>query len=370
VIQNQFDPQAKLLWHHTKISALLNGQHVWPLMAELDPASHCNQACQWCSFIPVHTFGLLSKQVLTRLIEDFRDVGLRSINWTGGGEPTLNPYLGEALVLAKSYGIENGLYSNGQKLSEALCRDIVDSNVWFRLSLDAGNEVTYAELHRTKPAVFNHVLSMLRYMVDYRNESASAITLGAGMLVCRENVDEIVDSAERCKELGIDYFQIKPVVDSIFHDEGDPGEDRAWWRHVVMPKLEEVQRLSDDTYKVLVTSYKFEDIISLTRYNRGYRRCLATPLIATIQGDGEVVACCHTRGLPKYSLGNLNERGFKDIWQDQHHWDLIKTIGHKSVCGESATDFKDCQINCKPHEMNKMLWHMANPDESKHPNFI
>ena len=137
-----------------------------------------------------------------------------------------------------------------------------------------------------------------------------------------------------------------------------------------MPKLETVEKLTDENYKVLVTSYKFDDIMGQTRYNRGYKQCLATPLIATIQGNGEVVACCHTRGLRKYVMGNLNERGFKDIWMDDEHWAMIRNIGHKSVCGQGGTDFKDCQINCKPHELNKMLWHMDNPNEDEHPNFL
>ncbi|KKL61612.1 hypothetical protein LCGC14_2193530, partial [marine sediment metagenome] len=186
-----FNPQHKLLWHHEKASALLRGERIWPVMAELDCASHCNQACKWCSFLPIHTFGLLSWEVLDKLLHDFQDVGLRAINWTGGGEPTLNPNLGRALILAKKLGIENGLYSNGQLLTKELCNEIVMSNVWFRLSLDAGNAATYSTLHRTKPKVFDSILRSLRYMVRVREETNSPITLGAGMLVCRENVEEI-----------------------------------------------------------------------------------------------------------------------------------------------------------------------------------
>ena len=325
---------------------------------------------EWCSFLPIHTFGLLSWEVLDKLLHDFQDVGLRAINWTGGGEPTLNPNLGRALILAKQLGIENGLYTNGQLLTKELCNEIVMSNVWFRLSLDAGNAATYSTLHRTKPKVFDSILRSLRYMVRVREETNSPITLGAGMLVCRENVEEIRQAVEICKETGIDYFQIKPVVDSIFHEEKDPQQDRPWWRDVVMPKLEEVKRLTDSNFEVLITSYKFEDIIAQTRYNRGYKKCLATPLIATISGDGNVYACTHTRGLPKYAMGNINERDFKDIWMDDAHWSMINKIGHKSACGSSATNFSDCQINCKPHELNKMLWHMSHPKQEEHPNFL
>jgi wyosine [tRNA(Phe)-imidazoG37] synthetase (radical SAM superfamily) len=47
---------------------------------------------------------ILNKNVFKKLIEELITTDIKAINWTGGGEPTLNPFLGEAInYIKKNY---------------------------------------------------------------------------------------------------------------------------------------------------------------------------------------------------------------------------------------------------------------------------
>ena len=46
-------------------------------------------------------------------------MGVKAINWTGGGEPTLNPHLGDAISLVgEKSKIKMGMFTNGTLLDK------------------------------------------------------------------------------------------------------------------------------------------------------------------------------------------------------------------------------------------------------------
>ena len=49
---------------------------------------------------------------------------------------------------------------------------------------------------------------------------------------------------------------------------------------------------------------------------RTYKKCLGSQIQPCVGADGEVYVCCNHRGYKEYSYGNLNEKSFKDIWND------------------------------------------------------
>jgi MoaA/NifB/PqqE/SkfB family radical SAM enzyme len=353
----QFDPQGKILWHLDRVVPLLDGQTVYPIMVELDPSNLCNQKCIWCTFDYARTPDRMEWDMMKTLLRELSEVGVKSINWTGGGEPMTNEHTSSGLVLSHALGMQNGLYSNGMALQDNDLKVIAEYCTWFRLSLDAAERDTYSKLHDVRPGIFDKVVEDLKKLVKLKKSLKSNITLGSGMLVHPLNYKEIYSAAKMCKDIGIDYFQIKPVVQNVFSNK---QYEREWWDNKVWPEMVKANELSDDKFHVLVTTYKFYDVADPERdYGREYKKCLSTLLIATIMGDGKVYLCCHLRGFEKYCLGNLHDKTFKEIWDDPKHKEVIESI-----------NFNDCQPLCKNHEVNKMLWHLSNPDPNKHPNFL
>ena len=104
---NIFNPQAKVIANVDRVIEFIETGNAAPILVEVDPSNACNQACSFCLSSYIHfdkakgteTFSraLMPRDMLMNLCKDFVEMGVRAINWTGGGEPTLNKHLKEAI---------------------------------------------------------------------------------------------------------------------------------------------------------------------------------------------------------------------------------------------------------------------------------
>ena len=94
---------------------------------------------------------MLDKKIFKNLIEDLVKTEIKAINWTGGGEPTQNPFLGEAINYIKENSkIEMGMFTNGTLIDRFnLFETFVNCLKWVRISMDAGIPSTYNDLRKT-----------------------------------------------------------------------------------------------------------------------------------------------------------------------------------------------------------------------------
>ena len=57
---------------------------------------------------------MMDKKILMSLCEDIISMNIDSLTWTGGGEPTMNPHLKDAInFVRKNSNIKMGMFSNG-----------------------------------------------------------------------------------------------------------------------------------------------------------------------------------------------------------------------------------------------------------------
>ena len=142
-----FNPSEKVLCHLDTVDKYLKNQKYDPITIEIDPSNACNHSCPFCisghlhlkKFQGTELFNrtMLSESVFQNLIEDLTKTNIKAINWTGGGEPTQNPYLGEAIkFIKKNSKIEMGMFSNGSLLERFNLFEIfVKSLEWIRISI-------------------------------------------------------------------------------------------------------------------------------------------------------------------------------------------------------------------------------------------
>jgi wyosine [tRNA(Phe)-imidazoG37] synthetase (radical SAM superfamily) len=104
------------------------------------------------------------------------DMDIQSISWTGGGEPTLNPKLNDAIKYIKNNSkIKMGLYTNGTLLSKFdLFDTLVSSLEWIRISIDAGKKQSYDKLRLTNSKNnFDIVLENIEKLIYYKKKKNS-----------------------------------------------------------------------------------------------------------------------------------------------------------------------------------------------------
>src|SRR5215467_2043118 len=106
----------KLLRHADKVEAMLAGEMIYPVSVELDLSLTCNHSCPFCSFGTEESQGYRQKNWvqfptprLLTLIDELAEVGVKSITFTGGGEPLIHRAAPAAFERAVVNGLQFGV---------------------------------------------------------------------------------------------------------------------------------------------------------------------------------------------------------------------------------------------------------------------
>ena len=106
----QFNPM-KVLNHWDTLMAVINKTNPSPISCEIDPSNLCNHNCIWCMYDHFRKTKneIIPDKILFNLIDDLARGGVKSITFTGGGEPLTHPRIKDALEAVKKNKMECGL---------------------------------------------------------------------------------------------------------------------------------------------------------------------------------------------------------------------------------------------------------------------
>ena len=356
-----FNPQAKIYANADRVLDFLDKKNPAPILVEFDPSNTCNHGCYFCISSYIHlpeskdlaTYNktVMPRDILMAACKDFIDMGVRSINWTGGGEPTINKHLKEAIeYIGTNSDIKMGIFTNGTLIDKWDMFDtMVDNMSWVRFSVDAGTPETYNGIRRAKG---NHgwdkMSSNLLKLTEVNNAKGKKIQIGTGFVITPNTYKEITDFAKYFSQFDIDYCQYKPEVVNREREEG-VQRDLDFWEAEVEPRLNEAKEILGDKFQI--NGYKLKDLMNdRSLFGRNYKKCLGSQIQPCVGADGEVYVCTNHRGYKQYSYGSLHEKSFKEVWTD------IQTREKVMNQIENVECFKNCTQLCKPHESNKAVW--------------
>ena len=361
-----FSPQSKVLHHLDTIMEYFEKKNVDPINIEIDPSNACNHSCPFCISGHIHLSKykgtqffnrqMMSKDLLLGFAKDISKTNTKSISFTGGGEPTMNPHLKETINYIKKHSnIEMGMFSNGSMLSRFdLYETIVNSLKWIRISLDSGIAENYDKLRVTNSNNnFEVVINNIKKLISYKKKLNSKITIGVGFVVSKDNYNEILDFAKLFKDMDVDYCQYKPEVIQVERNLSKDKKEQIpaeFWANKVIKLLNQASEILGNKFQC--NSYKLKDLIvhKNKKYGREYKQCLGSQFQPCIGADGEVYVCTSHRGHKERSYGNLKDKSFSEIWSDMNKRSCVM----KQI--EDKEKFSMCSQLCKPHESNKIIW--------------
>jgi len=366
---NIFNPQAKVISNADRVIEFLKTGNTSPVLVEIDPSNSCNHACHFCISSYIHlpesksleTFdrSVMPRDVLMGACEDFVDMKVRAVNWTGGGEPTVNKYIKEAITFLGKHKMKMGMFTNGTLLDKwDLFDTLVNNMTWVRFSVDSGTKETYESIRRPKKNTgWDKMIFNLKKLIETNNKKGKKIDIGVGFVITPDTYKEIVDYAKNFKNLGLDYCQFKP---EIVNRERGGGRQRSvdFWKKQVEPLLREAKNILGDLFQI--NGYKLTDLEQdPTLYGRTYKKCLGSQVSPCVGADGHVYVCTNHRGYKQYSYGSLYEKRFKKIWNDLKTREAIMNKINNVEC------FSNCTQLCKSHESNKIMWDLHNSVKTK-----
>lgn len=353
----------KLMYHLDRIQAWERGERFAPVHIDMGLSKFCNIACIYCyAVVQNMTRGtMIKRDTLLRYIEDCGNLGVRSIGFIGDGEPTLNPAVYDATVLARKHRIDIAMATNGLLFDMSRAHDMLRDMTWIRFNLSAGERDKFRRIHQSKAKNFDKLVEKIRALVQIKKQNGYNCTLGLQMVLIPECYDQVLKEAELGAELGVDYFVIKHCSDSEYKEIGIDYKDYIQIEDV----LKKAETLSNENYVVQAKWDKIRAGTESPLYKDGYRKydvCYGTPFLLQISGNGKVYPCGPFFNKKRFYIGDIHEQSFYDMVMSDRYWDVHRDIS------ESVNVHKDCAIGCRQDYVNKFLWDLKNPPE--HINFI
>jgi len=353
----------KMMYHLDRVSAWQRGERFAPVHVDMGLTKFCNTACVYCYGVVqnMNRGVMIQKDALLRHVEDCGKLGVRSIGFIGDGEPTLNPAVYDAAVLAKKVGVDTSMATNGLLLKMDRAHDLLASMSWIRFNLSAGTAEGFHKVHQSKAKNFELLIEKIRTLVQIKRENNYQCTIGLQMVLVPECYDQILPEAQIGKELGVDYFVIKHCSDSEYKEIGIDYGDYLSMEAVI----KEAESYSDDNYVVQAKWDKIKAAGETALYKDGYRKydvCYGTPFVLQISGNGKVYPCGPFFNKERFYIGDIHEQSFYDIVMSDRYW-----VVHEDI-SKSVDVHKDCAIGCRQDYVNKFLWDLKNPPE--HINFV
>lgn len=343
----------KLIYHPDRVAAWQKGENIYPIELEIGLTNACNHRCVFCAVdYTGYKPTMFDGQVLKKRITEFADKGVKSIIYAGEGEPLLNKEAVNIINHTKASGIDAAMSTNGVLLTPEVSKECLSSLTWIRFSTAAITDASYEKIHQCRPGDLQIVLNNMQEAVKVKRDKKASTTIGVQLLLLPENKDEVVKMAKELRNIGVDYFTVKP-----FSQHPQSGNILQVDYQEMLGVEQELKELQTDDYKIYFRAHSMQKLIC----KRDYDQCLALPFMVYIDAKGNLWPCIVFMGKEELSYGNLYQESFEEIWEGERRKKLMDYF--------SKLDLeKNCRELCRLDEMNKYLTELKHPGE--HVNFI
>ena len=354
-MMNPYTP-LKVYWHRDRLDAITRGEVPAPTQVQLIISDLCNQDCSFCAYrmsgnLSNELFGvaredgsvnnnpnrMIPYEKIVEILEDAAKMGIKAIQLTGGGEPTVHPKFEQVVEKCYELGLEVGLVTNGVKLSPKAI-DLLTKATWVRISVDASNVDSYVSIRRVPVVHYNRAWDNIKALAQRKKETRSNLTIGVGFVVTKDNYKEVISAAMQARDAGADSFRISAVF--------QPDDEKYFESfHTDAAALcEAATTLNTGTFQVV---NMFGDRVSdLVLKYPDYEFCGYQHFNTYIGADLNVYRCCvlayNTRGI----IGSLKEQTLANLWA---------VDAPKAFHGFNAGECPRCQFNNKNREIIRAL---------------
>lgn len=318
-----------------------------PLIVELDTTEACDLACPACISSDItKTRNRFTNERLLNLAKEFHENGIRGVILIGGGEPLLHPAIGKFMDYLGKHDIHIGITTNGTFIHKYLDQIAKYSN-WTRVSMDAATNETFRILRPSKAgkSKFNDIVDNMRMLAKVKKGKLGysyLIQTKADGIGIESNINEIYQAAELAKDIGCDYFEVKPS----YQFRG--GIDHALMQHdpiLMQEAREQISRLGEletDKFSIL-KAINLEYSLDGTQciQPKKYTTCPVAELRTLICPSG-VFVCPYWRGKEHMRIGDLNDTSLFEMWNGERRKYVMKRLNPS----------KHCSFHCLRHESN------------------
>lgn len=329
----------------------------FPLVVEFDPTTACNLACPDCISRDLLNQGFFTRKRIKELTAEMIDAGVKAVILIGGGEPLIHPEIDWVINQLGQNNVQIGITTNGVLIHKHI-ELIAEYANWVRVSVDAASSDVFKKIRPsvTGKSLFNEVIDNMK-----QYSSIKKGRLGYSFMIYSEgdfdstskhktqffsNISEISKGAKLAKEIGCDYYEIKPMY-NINHYLIKQKKDLI---EQVKEEINKAYEYSDDQFKVILATKLYDALNEQDNTEiKKYTHCAVAQLRTLVTPSG-VYVCPYFRGREDMKIGDVRNESFLDMWNGNKRKAVMKK------CNPS----KICQMHCIRHDSNLILENIIN----------
>jgi len=275
-----------------------------PIAVSVEPTTSCNLRCPECpSGLRAFTrpTGMLQKNFFKDTIDQLQRE-LFYLTFYFQGEPYLNPGFLEMVKYASSQKIYTTTSTNAHYLNDENARKTIESGLdRLIISIDGTTQEVYQQYR--VGGNLNKVLEGARNIVKWKKELKSRTPFVIfQFLVVKPNEHQLDHVKQIADEIGVDAVWFKTA--QVYDYENDP--------HQLIPRNDKYSR-----YKKVNGQFQLKNSMS--------NHCWRLWHAPVITWDGMVVPCCFDKDA-QHQLGDLKQKSFKEIWNDETYVNFRKQL--------------------------------------------
>ena len=348
----------KIFRFSSKIDSLPrdDDQILAPIHVRLKPTNACNHRCWYCAYRQqdlqlgqdMNQTDVIPRDKMSEIIDDFIDLGVKAVTFSGGGEPFCYPHLAETAGKLAQSPVKFAALTNGSRLENEAADVFARHATWVRVSMDGWDDASYASYRNTAPHEFSRVMSNMERF----KKIGGPCHLGVSLILDRRNWPQAFDLTTRLRDVGVDSVKVSPCIVS-----NDSRENQAFHDDIFDSVRDMVDRIKSD-----LTSPSFEIHDAYHRmdleFEKDYSWCPYLQILPVIGADLNVYSCQDKAyNLACGKLGSIRDQRFKDFWfSDKNNFFQIDPS-------------RDCGHHCVGHQKNRLVLDYLNVDR-EHAAFV
>ena len=162
----------KLLHHEDAVRKIKDNNIATPLCLQVSPTGRCNLSCSFCANANRKITADISIDAVCQLIDAMAELGLRSVEITGGGEPTLYTHFETLASHVVNRGLKLGMITNGTRLYK-IDPFVLNKFDWIRISMNTLDMVEQIEIPEIRGVMgFSYVWNDQTTLKDFEKVQA------------------------------------------------------------------------------------------------------------------------------------------------------------------------------------------------------
>jgi MoaA/NifB/PqqE/SkfB family radical SAM enzyme len=303
-----------------------------PRTVQIDWTDRCNVDCFFCSQVDMRrNEGELSLDVLERCFAEMDDLGVKTLNLSGGGDPLFHREIASVLAAIRPRAFRIGSIATNAVLARGRVAELLleTTREQISVSLNVVGSEQYARVMRTTGRNYDRVLDNVRALVAARKAQGSeSPKVTIQFLVYDETFRRLPEMLVLGQELGVDRLVFNPLLyynaqswELLANADGFLEEVERVFREDVAGIVADVRtidpalnerigalrrRLAPQRYPIIEQR--------LTNYSSLQSFCSLPWFNMHVKATGDVYPCCALLNPQFRPFGNVRRQTLREVW--------------------------------------------------------